>query len=362
MRVFIPVRPNRAYAQSATSHGMNTNDPTTIAKGLPQKTIFRQIEEMGLDYRIYFQDVPTALMFKDVRHRDARPRLHSMEKFFLDAAEGNLPDFTWLDPSYFDTAHKGATDQHPGHDFALGEALIGQVYAAVRSSPQWNETALIITYDEHGGFFDHVAPMEGVPNPDGINSLDDPFNYTRLGVRVPTIVVSPWVKKGLVVHGGEPNQPQYEHSSIAATVVHKIFKSRIPGHEPKYLTKRDAWAKTFEQIFSTVRSETHTEIDAVVAVEEEPREDCPLTMPFSPLHRDLFPGTHPPLDGRQPLSDLHKDLIAIVYGAVTEMSQSGGGGSSGGGSAVLPAGIEDWTEEDGAKYVETQLKSYLLHQ
>ena len=339
---------------------MNTNDQTTIAKGLPQKTIFRQVEEMGLDYRIYFQDVPTALMFKDIRHHDARPRLHAMEKFFTDAAEGNLPDFSWLDPSYFDTALRGSTDQHPGHDFALGESLIGQVYAAVRASPQWNETALIITYDEHGGFFDHVAPMEGVPNPDGINSVDDPFNYTRLGVRVPTIVVSPWVKKGLVVHGGEPNQPQYEHSSIAATVIHKIFKSRIPGHEPKYLTERDAWAKTFEHIFSSVRSETSSTSSggAVVVGEEEegPRGDCPMTMPSSPSHRDLFPGTYAPLDGKQPLSDLHKDLIAIVYGAV---SNTGSMDQDNSGSSVLPAGIEHWTEEDGANYVESQLKLFL---
>lgn len=77
----------------------------------------------------------------------------------------------------------------------IGELLIKQVYNAVRNSPQWNTTLLIITFDEHGGFYDHVPPPMNVPNPDGLNSKDPAFNFDRLGVRVPTLMISPWINK-----------------------------------------------------------------------------------------------------------------------------------------------------------------------
>jgi phospholipase C len=77
-----PTMPNRAYAAAATSHGMGTSDVEMIAKGLPSKTMFRQMEEMGLDYRIYFELVPALLMFKDLRHKDARSRYRGLKSFF----------------------------------------------------------------------------------------------------------------------------------------------------------------------------------------------------------------------------------------------------------------------------------------
>ena len=86
----------------------------------------------------------------------------------------------------------------PPHDVTHGQALIKEVYEALRESPQWNETLLIITYDEHGGFYDHVpTPVVNVPNPDGLDGpAPDSFKFNRLGVRVPTIMVSPWIEKG----------------------------------------------------------------------------------------------------------------------------------------------------------------------
>ncbi len=96
-------------------------------------------------------------------------------------------------------------DQHPPHSVKEGERIIKNVYESLRNGPQWNETLYIITYDEHGGFFDHVSPpQEGVPNPDGILGKGVGFNYTRLGVRIPTIAISPWIEKGTLVH--EPTE------------------------------------------------------------------------------------------------------------------------------------------------------------
>jgi len=94
--------------------------------------------------------------------------------------------------------------------------FIKELYEAVRASPLWNKTALVITYDEHGGYYDHVPTPLNIPNPDGKVSQDPSFDFTRIGIRVPTVIISPWVKKGTIVHA--PNgSGQYEHSSVPAT-------------------------------------------------------------------------------------------------------------------------------------------------
>ncbi len=111
-----PTEPNRAYAISATSHGMGYNDPEVMIRGLPQKTIMRQLREMGRDWRIYFEQVPAAVMFKDLRHKEARQRYHVLHQLYADLAAGDLPEYSWIEPAYFDTAIAPARDQHPDHD------------------------------------------------------------------------------------------------------------------------------------------------------------------------------------------------------------------------------------------------------
>jgi phospholipase C len=115
--------------------------------------MFSQVLQMGLDYRVYMQQVPFQLMFKDMRRKDARSRYRMYGTLLEDLANGTLPDFSFIEPAYFDTPLRGASDQHPDHDVSLGEALIKEVYEAVRASPHWESTALVITWDEHGGFF-----------------------------------------------------------------------------------------------------------------------------------------------------------------------------------------------------------------
>ena len=118
-----------------------------------------------------------------------------LSQFFSDARDGSLPSFSWINPSsgINMTTGIGSNDQHPDHDIAAGEQLQKDVYEAVRASPSWNETLLIITYDEHGGFFDHVPTPLNVPPPgDGYASYPDKaFPFDRLGIRVPTLLISP---------------------------------------------------------------------------------------------------------------------------------------------------------------------------
>lgn len=132
----------------------------------------------------------------------------------------------------------------------LGEYLIAEVYDTLRKSPLWEKSLLVVLYDEHGGFFDRVPPPGSVPNPDGKKSKDPAFDFTRLGVRVPAILVSPFVEKGQV------DSTVYEHSSIPATI-------RALFDLPEGLTARDKAANTFEKNLSR----------------STPRSDTPLTLP-----------------------------------------------------------------------------------
>src|SRR6185295_9164800 len=147
-----------------------------------------------------------------------------------------------------------------------GEGLIKAVYEAIRNSPVWNTSLLIIVYDEHGGFYDHVKPGCAVPPCDEIpkgqktrNALG--FDFTQYGVRVPAVIVSPLIPRGKVDH------TLYDHSSIPATL------ERLLGMNA--LTNRDASAKDLRHLLTN----------------PAPREDCPKTL-VSPAtessHRGIF--------------------------------------------------------------------------
>ena len=111
--------------------------------------------------------------------------------FLEDAANGALPSVSWIDPNFsnFNPIGFQPNDDHPPADIKDGQELVLAVYHALATSPQWEKTLLIIFYDEHGGFFDHVAPPEA---PD-----DDPQTFGRYGVRIPALIVSPWVEPAL---------------------------------------------------------------------------------------------------------------------------------------------------------------------
>jgi phospholipase C len=150
------------------------------------------------------------------------------DQFISDCANGQLPDYCFVEPNYSDHTGDGggealASDQHPDHDVQAGEVFIGTVYNAIRQNPDlWRSTALLIVYDEHGGIYDHVSPPPCTPDGYNANVKDTggiPFAFDRLGVRVPAILVSPWIAKGTVVPGpGEANGRAFEHASIPGTV------------------------------------------------------------------------------------------------------------------------------------------------
>jgi len=127
---------------------------------------------------------------------------------FLDhAASGNLPAVSWIDPNFVDysvTGPRESNDDHPPSDVMAGQDLVLKLYNAVVNSPAWKKTLLLIVYDEHGGFYDHVEPED---------AADDNADFKKFGVRVPAIVVSPWVERGKVSH------KVFDHTSIIKTIL-----------------------------------------------------------------------------------------------------------------------------------------------
>ncbi|OMO66565.1 Phosphoesterase [Corchorus capsularis] len=254
-------QPNRLFVHSATAHGATSNDTTKLIQGFPQRTIFESLEESGFTFGIYYQYPPSTLFFRNLRKLKYLDNFHQFDlNFKKHCEEGNLPNYVVVEQRYFDLLWIPANDDHPSHDVSEGQKFVKEVYEALRASPQWNEMLLVIAYDEHGGFYDHVpTPTTGVPSPDDIVGPNPYyFKFDRLGVRVPTFFISPWIEPGTVIHGPSGPYPtsEFEHSSIPATVK-TIFNLK------EFLTKRDAWAGTFE----------------CVLTRKTPRTDCPVTLP-----------------------------------------------------------------------------------
>jgi phospholipase C len=219
--------PNRFFAHTGTAAGYLNNDPPHFPYLMP--TVFGRLAEKHCDWRVYFHDFPHAATLATLWD-DVPTHFRFFNAFAADAAAGALPTYSFIEPRYFTdpVLNLIPNDMHPPHNIAYGEQLVAQVYNALRSGPRWKQTLLIITFDEHGGCYDHVTPPAAV-RPDDLPA-NAPFN--RYGVRVPAVVVSPYVKQGSIIRpsGATP----FDHTSIAATL-RGLF-----GIRP--LTARDAAA------------------------------------------------------------------------------------------------------------------------
>jgi phospholipase C len=201
--------PNRAFVGAATSQG-HMNDST---HSFTAPSIFGLLTKNRLGWSIYGYDKPpkTRLDFSDISNA---PKAHFgvFNDFKAAAAAGTLPPYTFLEPSWESTGNS----QHPNYDVALGEQLIHDVYYALRNGRAWNQTLLIVTYDEHGGCYDHVPPPANATPPD--TSVGEyGFDFKRFGVRVPTVLVSPLVAQGTVFRVASGATP-LDHTSILKTV------------------------------------------------------------------------------------------------------------------------------------------------
>lgn len=230
--------PNRAFLCAATSQG-HMDDAT--AKYTTQ-SIFGLLSAHNLDWSIYGYNNPplTRLDFPDTIHA---PDTHFgvFRDFQAAAAAGKLGAYTFLEPSWGSSGNS----QHPNYDVSLGEQLIHDVYYALRNGPAWNQTLLIVTYDEHGGCYDHVPPPTNAVPPDD-TAGEFGFDFRRFGVRVPAVLVSPLIAPGTVFRptGTIP----LDHTSILKTVETRW------GLPP--LTARDAAAPGVGDALTLMRPRT----------------------------------------------------------------------------------------------------------
>ena len=163
-----PTQPNRLYMQAASSFGYVMNDWSQIFSA---RTIYNNLQDAGHTWAVYFSDVNEAAEFSQVNTQKANFKDYT-QSFAADVSSGALPNYAYIVPRFYNTTAAPADSQHPPHDARYGDNLIADVYGALRSnSALWQQTAFIVIYDEHGGFYDHVIPpTANVPNPDGINS------------------------------------------------------------------------------------------------------------------------------------------------------------------------------------------------
>ena len=255
--------PNRLYALTGGADGSRDDKP----KPPPiygRRSFIRHLETAGVSWRWYTYDVGTLRCvdheYLAGRHghfayvdRPKLPFLTALEEelvvdedaasFVEDAARGKLAQVSWVDPNFKDVnlAHIQSNDDHPPSDVQDGQELVFLVYNALASGPKWDRTLLLVLYDEHGGFYDHVPPPDA---PD-----DDPVTFGRYGIRVPALIVSPWVAKGSVSH------TLFDHTSIIKTILTRFCPVELeretgldalihwlkPGH-PHYMGKRVAQA------------------------------------------------------------------------------------------------------------------------
>jgi phospholipase C len=307
-----PTLPNRLFAHAGTSGGRLDMAPEYLS-GFT--TIHELLDRANVSSTIYADGwsgvatIPYLLKYQT-------QFFASMDDFYQGCKRGKLSSYTFIEPRYGTTVDaqgvvRPESDQHPDSDVAEGENLILRVYEAIRANKKiWNSCMFVITYDEHGGLYDHVPPPGGAPNPDGKNSANPAFDFTRLGVRVPAVVVSPFVRPKTIV------SDQFDHTSLLATASAILRKRPL---DPSELGKRAAAANTLINCFDE-------------SLYNNPRQDMPH---FGAPKTNTRPAVAP--------NDLLMEYVrqaALVEQSVPPAKRTG----------IDPAGIK--TDAEAQKYIE----------
>jgi len=257
-----PTWPNRLFVHAASSGGL-ADSPSglnvlvhEVGAGfeLENGTIY---DRLGDDWLVIHGDAfPHVFCLKGMLEDRLQGRFRPQREFAQIVSDLNFSaKYVFIEPSYgrIYSDYTRGSSQHARDDVTAGEWLIKAVYEAIRQSPHWNESALVITYDEHGGFFDHVTPPAAVPPGDAVtigSGAQHDFDFKRLGVRVPAVIVSPLIPQGTIDHR------TYDHASIPATLI-SLF-NLPPRDGRRNLTGRDANTGTFEGLFQLPDARTDT--------------------------------------------------------------------------------------------------------
>ena len=264
-----PTWPNRFFMHAASSGGLDDSPSGLSSFGntafdgytFNNGTIFDRLEDACIEWRVFAGDsFPVTLALSGMTLNELDGRIHDFDEFAEAVNEADYSAaYTFIEPDYGNDLPPSAEDftcgnsQHPLDDITRGERLIKNVYETIRNSPHWNDSLLLITYDEHGGFYDHVEPPPVTPPGDGVSDADNVFNhftFDRLGVRVPAVVISPLIERNRI------DGTTYDHSSLLATV-EAVFGL-------KALTARDGTASNLLKLLTraTPRGNAPAELGA----------------------------------------------------------------------------------------------------
>jgi phospholipase C len=279
--------PNRRFFFTGTASGTIATNTKTFAIPAPNGTIFDRLDRFGIDWKDYYVDLPSPLIVPGVADTpDRLTKFVTTTDFLDDARSGRLPSFSFVEPQY------SYESQEDPQDVQVGERFIARIARAVMESPNWERTALFITYDEHGGYYDHVPPPAAIPpddTPPMLGPNDLPGGYDRYGFRVPLIVISPWAKKSYV------SRTVQDHTSILRFIERKWNIGAM--------TRRDANAADMTDYFDFRRA----------AFRDPPKvASAPALEPGLELCRKK--GLNPPLPG-SPNGSALRDLRARARSA-----------------------------------------------
>lgn len=300
-----PTWPNRFFFHAASSDGLTASPgDEAIVQGytFAHGTIYQRLGAAG--WRIYHDGLPQSAGINSLRGEYLDPltrNFRQMSHFNADVAASDLPAYTFIEPAY-DTGHnyQHGNSMHPLNDLRAGEKLLKQVYEALRNSPLWADTMLIVTFDEHGGFFDHQPPPAAVPpgTPQTYASPGVNFDFGSLGVRVPALAISAYTQANTVI-GTEPNDSAlpFDHTSILATLNARFTL--------EHLTARDKAARTLAPALN-------------LATPRLAEDSAPTRLPepvadswFAHLRRWLTPTPRPARDDAIPSSN-QRTFLALA--------------------------------------------------
>lgn len=303
-----PTWPNRFFIHAASSGGLDDSPSSfetfssTFLNGFrfENGTIYDRLEDACFDWRVFMGDeFPQVFAISGMTDQRIEGHFVGFDKFAHKINDPNYSvPYTFIEPNYGNVLPTTpedftcGTSQHPLDDVTRGERLIKQVYEAIRNSPHWNDSLLLVTYDEQGGFFDHVNPPSTVSPGDTISDETNNhhnFDFDQLGIRVPAIVISPLIPRNMVDH------ETYDHTSLLATM-EKMF-----GFSP--LTKRDAQANTLNHLLSlnTPRSDAPTSLPEPANSGFHCEDDlAPLTASASTILISEVASRHAVTDTSQP--------------------------------------------------------------
>jgi phospholipase C len=272
--------PNRSFFHSGTSNGhvVNGTHPNPLTWNV--RTIFNVLEDCGISWRIYSAatTIPALTWLMSPKLWPfSFDRFGHLDDFKRDCASGSLPQYSFLEPSFVENPN----DEHPPHDVVAGEQFLWEIWQAVSQSPSWPETLLLITFDEHGGTYDHVMPPWNAACPDtSSNPGEEGFTFNRFGIRVPMVAVSPWIQAGTVFRSDSPARVPYDHTSILATLRDWLS---IPA-EKMLGSKRISAAPNLGQVLTLDKA--RTDLPAIPAPATEVAETS-MFLPPNALQRSM---------------------------------------------------------------------------